>query len=197
MIETARVDCRPTWLASSMKALLPWSSPSDRRQPRSPDRSMSRAPRPPDDWAAERSSFWETLATRPASLPEGVAAFDYAPFAALLPRASVLVFPGGIGTTGLAMRPRLARAGGSPRPRSAGQCRPSDPAGHRPYASTGAATRHSEPQRNWSGCWRIPSTRDEPSNLSGQVRQEDGVAAACDALEAIFASDARGDRGPR
>ena len=34
-------------------------------------------------------------------------------------------------------------------------------------------------------------------NLSGHVRQENGVAAACDALEAMFASDARGDRGPR
>ncbi len=44
---------------------------------------------------------------QPLSLPEGVAAFNYAPFAALLPRASVLVFPGGVGTTGLTMRSGL------------------------------------------------------------------------------------------
>lgn len=44
---------------------------------------------------------------RPPSLPEGVAAFEYAPFAALFKRASVLVYPGGIGTTGLAMRSGL------------------------------------------------------------------------------------------
>ena len=42
--------------------------------------------------------------TRPRSLPEGVAAFDYAPFSSLFPRAAAVVFPGGIGTTGLAMR---------------------------------------------------------------------------------------------
>src|SRR5208282_3035081 len=44
---------------------------------------------------------------RPPSLPEGVAAFEYAPFAALFEWASVLVYPGGIGTTGLAMRSGL------------------------------------------------------------------------------------------
>src|SRR5262249_58506190 len=41
---------------------------------------------------------------RPASLPEGVAAFDYAPFSELFPRAAAVVHAGGIGTTGLAMR---------------------------------------------------------------------------------------------
>ena len=49
----------------------PWSSPSDRRQPRSPDRSMSRAP-PPDNWAAERSSFWETPAPGPPLCLKGL-----------------------------------------------------------------------------------------------------------------------------
>ena len=37
-------------------------------------------------------------------LPEGIAAFDYAPFGELLPRASVVVHQGGIGTTGQALR---------------------------------------------------------------------------------------------
>src|SRR5205085_815485 len=41
---------------------------------------------------------------RPASLPDGVAAFDYVPFAGLFPRATAIVHAGGIGTTGLAMR---------------------------------------------------------------------------------------------
>jgi UDP:flavonoid glycosyltransferase YjiC (YdhE family) len=38
------------------------------------------------------------------ALPEGIAAFDYAPFGQLLPRASVVVHQGGIGTTGQALR---------------------------------------------------------------------------------------------
>ncbi len=38
------------------------------------------------------------------TLPEGVAAFDYAPFSELFPRAAAIVHHGGIGTTGLAMR---------------------------------------------------------------------------------------------
>ena len=41
---------------------------------------------------------------RPALLPEGVAAFDYAPFSELFPRAAVIVHQGGVGTTGQAMR---------------------------------------------------------------------------------------------
>ena len=37
-------------------------------------------------------------------LPEGVVAFDYAPFSLLFPRAAAIVHHGGIGTTGQAMR---------------------------------------------------------------------------------------------
>jgi rhamnosyltransferase subunit B len=40
----------------------------------------------------------------PACLPEGIAAFAYAPFSALFPRAAAIVHPGGIGTTAQAMR---------------------------------------------------------------------------------------------
>ncbi len=41
---------------------------------------------------------------RPASLPDGVIACDYIPFSDLFSRAAAIVHPGGIGTTGLAMR---------------------------------------------------------------------------------------------
>jgi rhamnosyltransferase subunit B len=37
-------------------------------------------------------------------LPKGVAAFEYAPFSAVLPRALAIVHPGGVGTTGQALR---------------------------------------------------------------------------------------------
>jgi rhamnosyltransferase subunit B len=41
---------------------------------------------------------------RPASLPDGLVAFDYAPFSELFSRAAVIVHQGGIGTTAQAMR---------------------------------------------------------------------------------------------
>lgn len=44
---------------------------------------------------------------RPAALPEGVAAFDYAPYGALLPRARAVVHQGGVGTTAQGLRAGL------------------------------------------------------------------------------------------
>lgn len=41
---------------------------------------------------------------RPKSLPEGVAAFDYAPYSQIFPRACAIVHQGGVGTTAQAMR---------------------------------------------------------------------------------------------
>ena len=44
---------------------------------------------------------------RPSSTPEGVVAFEYAPFSTLFPRARAIVHHGGVGTMGLAMRSGL------------------------------------------------------------------------------------------
>src|SRR5262249_59352925 len=41
---------------------------------------------------------------RQASLPDGMVAFDYAPYSELFPRAAAIVHQGGIGTTAQAMR---------------------------------------------------------------------------------------------
>jgi rhamnosyltransferase subunit B len=40
----------------------------------------------------------------PATLPDGVAAFEYAPYSEVLPRACGIVHQGGVGTTGQGMR---------------------------------------------------------------------------------------------
>jgi UDP:flavonoid glycosyltransferase YjiC (YdhE family) len=40
----------------------------------------------------------------PEPLPEGIAAFEYAPYGEVLPRASVVVHQGGVGTTGQTLR---------------------------------------------------------------------------------------------
>jgi UDP:flavonoid glycosyltransferase YjiC (YdhE family) len=41
---------------------------------------------------------------RPAGLPEGIAAFEYAPYSEVLPRAAAVVHQGGVGTTGQTLR---------------------------------------------------------------------------------------------
>lgn len=46
----------------------------------------------------------DALKNGPTNLPEGVIAFDYAPYSELFPRAAAIVHQGGVGTTGQAMR---------------------------------------------------------------------------------------------
>ena len=128
--------------------------------------------------------------TRPPSLPEGVAAFEYVPFAALFPRASVLVYPGGIGTTGLAMRcglPMLVVPLAHDQPDNADR-----------LTRLGIARtidwRHYSAQCAVAELKRLLEDREyarRAGDLSGHVRQEDGVATACDALEALLSRDAR------
>jgi UDP:flavonoid glycosyltransferase YjiC (YdhE family) len=125
--------------------------------------------------------------TRPSSLPEGVAAFDYAPFSLLFPRAAVVVFPGGIGTTGLAMRagrPVLVVPHSHDQPDTAdrlsrlGIARTIDR--HR-YTSEHVAV-------------ELARLLDDPEfsrrahDIGEKVRREDGVGAACQALEVLLTS---------
>jgi UDP:flavonoid glycosyltransferase YjiC (YdhE family) len=121
----------------------------------------------------------------PGSLPEGVMAFDYAPFVELFPRAAVIVHPGGVGTTALAMRsgrpmivvpyaqdqfdnaarvtrPGLART--IPRQR---------------YTPTRVAAELRQLLDN-------PMYAERTLGIGEMLRQEDGVRAACDALEELL-----------
>jgi rhamnosyltransferase subunit B len=124
--------------------------------------------------------------TRPRSLPEGVVAVEYAPFAALFGRASAVIYPGGIGTTGLAMRagrPMLVVPMAHDQPDNAdrltrlGLARAID---HRRYSAPRAAA-------ELGRLLEDPGYTGRTTALSLRVRQEDGVAAACDALEALLA----------
>lgn len=127
----------------------------------------------------------ETLNRLPTNLPAGVIAVDYAPFAALFPRAAAIVHQGGVGTTAEALRSgrpmlvvpfshdqfdnaaRVARLGVARRldrkrftaARVAVELR-------RLLADSGVAERSREVGR--------------------RVRAEDGVSAACDAIEAAL-----------
>ena len=118
------------------------------------------------------------------SLPAGVVAFDYVPFSQLFPRAAVIVHAGGIGTTGLAMRsgcPMLVVPFAHDQPENAervvrlGVGRTIAP---RSYTADRVAA-------------ELRQLLDKPAYLrrsaavGEQVRQEDGVRTACDALEGM------------
>ena len=118
-------------------------------------------------------------------LPDGVAAFDYAPFSQLFPRAAAIVHHGGIGTTGLAMqsgRPMLVMPSAWDQPDHAervsrlgiGRAVP-----RRRYTRDRVAAELRELLDN-------PAYSQRTSKVGEQVRTENGVRAACDALEALL-----------
>jgi UDP:flavonoid glycosyltransferase YjiC (YdhE family) len=119
---------------------------------------------------------------RPAGLPEGVAAFDYAPYSEVLPRARAVVHQGGIGTTAQGLRAgipavvvpfshdqfdngaRVARAGaGRVLPRSR-------------YDAASAA-------RELRALLADESYTTGAAALGRRIGSEDGVTAAADAVE--------------
>ena len=130
---------------------------------------------------------------RPPSLPEGVAAFDYAPFSELFPRAAAVVHAGGIGTTGLAMR--------SGRPMLVVPHAHDQPDNAQRLARLGIARvlwpRRYAPARVAAELRRLlddPSYSRRAAEVAEEVRREDGVKAACDALEAMLRGARRGGR---
>jgi UDP:flavonoid glycosyltransferase YjiC (YdhE family) len=125
------------------------------------------------------------LHNRPPSLPEGVAAFEYAPFSELFPRAAAIVHHGGIGTTGLAMR--------SGRPMLVMPCAWDQPDNAERAARLGISRtipRHRyTPARVAAELRRLledPTYERRASEVGEQVRREDGVRVACNALEEVL-----------
>ncbi len=122
---------------------------------------------------------------RPARLPEGVAAFNYAPYGELLPRARAVVHQGGVGTTAQGLRAgipslvvpfshdqfdngsRVARAGaGRTLPRSK-------------YNAASAA-------RELRAMLTDESYTSRAAEVGRQVRSENGASAAADAIEEVL-----------
>jgi UDP:flavonoid glycosyltransferase YjiC (YdhE family) len=124
---------------------------------------------------------------RPASLPDGVAAFAYAPYSELFPRAAAVVHQGGIGTTGQAMRsgrPMLVMPYAHDQPDNAGRVT------RLGIARTIARHRYT-PDRAAAELRELlddPAYSKRASAVRERVRQEDGVRAACDALEHLLQS---------
>jgi rhamnosyltransferase subunit B len=119
---------------------------------------------------------------RPAmTLPEGVAAFPYAPFSTLLPRAAAIVHQGGVGTTAQAMR--------SGRPMLVVPFAFDQPDNARRVVRLGIARTISRPRFNArraaSALERLlgdPSSTRRAAEVGEQIRAEDGVVDASEAL---------------
>ncbi|HEY7330943.1 MAG TPA: glycosyltransferase [Gemmataceae bacterium] len=122
---------------------------------------------------------------RPASLPDSVMAVDYAPFSELFPRAAAIVHQGGIGTTAQAMRsgrPMLVMPYAHDQPDNADRV-------VRLGIGRSIARRRYNPARAAAELRQLldnPSYGKRASEIGEQMRKEDGVATACEALEGML-----------
>jgi UDP:flavonoid glycosyltransferase YjiC (YdhE family) len=122
---------------------------------------------------------------RRSDWPEGVHACDYAPFSRLFPRAALIVHHGGIGTTGQAMR--------SGRPMLVVPCAHDQPDNADRVVRLGIARtiprRRYTPARVAAALGELladPECRRRALEIGCRVGREDGVRAACDALEGLL-----------
>ncbi len=123
----------------------------------------------------------------PSSLPEGVAAFDYAPFSALFPRAAAVVHQGGVGTTGQALRagvPMLVVPFAHDQPDNAERARRLGVARVLTRARYTAA-RAAEALR---ALLERPRYAARAAEVGRGVRAEDGTATACAAIERLLSA---------
>jgi rhamnosyltransferase subunit B len=124
----------------------------------------------------------QTASLRDAGLPETIAAFDYAPHGLVMPRASVIVHQGGVGTTGQALRagrPMLVVPFGQDQPDNARRC-----------VSLGVARTISRRAfttarvtRELANLLEDRSYASRAADVGRAVRAEQGTTTACDALE--------------
>jgi rhamnosyltransferase subunit B len=119
------------------------------------------------------------------ALSDGAIACDYAPFTALFPRAAAIVHQGGVGTTAQAMRagrPMLVMPYSHDQPDNADRvCRLG-------IARTIAKHRYT-PARAAAALKAMlddPACVERAAEVGRQVRAEDGVGSACDAIEALW-----------
>jgi UDP:flavonoid glycosyltransferase YjiC (YdhE family) len=123
-----------------------------------------------------------------SELPEGIAAFDYAPYSALFPRAAAIVHHGGVGTTAQAMlsgRPMLVTPFAFDQPDNADRVQRLGIARSLPirkYSATTAA-------RELKCLLDDPAFERRAAEIAGRMRLEDGAARACDALERLITTN--------
>src|SRR5256714_6162316 len=118
-------------------------------------------------------------------LPNGIAAFDYVPHSLAMPRASVVVHQGGIGTTGQALRagqPMLVVPFGQDQPDNARRCV------RLGVGRTLSPSRFTVPRvvSELSELLDNPTYREQAAKVGRRVREENGTKRACDAIEQVL-----------
>ena len=124
-------------------------------------------------------------AHRPASLPPGSIAVEYAPFAALFPRAAAVVHPGGIGTTAEAMRagrPMLVVPHAFDQPDNAARAVRLGIARSVPRRRYGPA----RVERELRVLLEDPAYARRAAGAGERIRAEDGARTAADAIEEVL-----------
>jgi len=119
-------------------------------------------------------------------LPEGIAAFDYAPHNLVMPRCSAIVHQGGIGTTAQALRsgrPMLIVPHGQDQPDNARRCVELDVALTLTPASYTAARVTAELSQMIDNS----EIQMRASGVGEQVRAEHGTMTACREIERVLA----------
>ena len=121
-------------------------------------------------------------------LPETICIADYAPYSVLFPRAELVVHQGGVGTTAQCLRagrPMLIMPYSHDQPDNA---RRMERLGVARVIERGSYT-PPKVARNLREMLADPSLAQRAARAAEQLRHEDGVRSACDALEDIHNSD--------
>ena len=121
----------------------------------------------------------------PAPVGEGIAAFDYAPYAELFPRAAAIVHQGGVGTTAQAMRagkPMLVMPFAFDQPDNAARV-------IRLGIARTVRRGQYKAERVAKELTRLlenPSYAQRAAEVGAHIRAENGTRTACDAIESLF-----------
>jgi rhamnosyltransferase subunit B len=216
MFSRLLADKQPDWPAAAVQTGFPFHDhDSDATLPPALARFLD-AGRPPIVFTLGSSAVWDAGAfyqhsataaralgrravlltgndprNQPTTVPDGAIACDYAPFTALFPRAAAIVHQGGVGTTAQAMRagrPMLVMPYSHDQPDNADRvCRLG-------IARTIAKHRYT-PARAAAALKELlddPVGLERAAEVGRQVRAEDGVGNACDAIEALCQRSGRG-----
>lgn len=122
------------------------------------------------------------------TLPEGIAAFDYAPHSLVMPLASIVVHQGGIGTTAQALRagqPVLMVPYGQDQPDNARRC------ARLGIGRTLPRARYTVPRvvSELSELLTNSAYRELAAKVGQRVRGENGTRIACDLIERVLHRD--------
>jgi rhamnosyltransferase subunit B len=122
---------------------------------------------------------------RPASLPDGMIAIDYAPYESAMPRASVVVHHGGVGTTSQGL---LAGVPSLIVPFAFDQSDNADHARRLGTSRTVYRNKYRAPRvaRELGRLLARPEYKQNALQVSLQLKQEKGPARAADLIELLF-----------